>query len=259
MTEKRAGFKSAAALCCLLLLSIKVSPAPLWKGAVNAQYQLFGKVLISDEKGSHWDESLPAGWSWTTRIDKPGRYYADLGQMEPSKAGGRVIFSISRWNFINAALQEGFSEEAVLRKILQMRKLPEIRFKEDARFSEARGEFQNLGKEAIEPLLTQHRQLDFSISVSGIVVVQTTAGKLMKLFVENYSTTGFIAIHDVSGGGGPASAKVQHLVRIIEFPWRADLDGDGIVDIQWKPISHIESSQFIAPRGTKIGVVKTFR
>lgn len=259
MTDKNRILKGAAVTCLLLLFSVNASGAPLWKAAVNAQFKLFGKILIADEKGSRWDDSLPQGWSWTTATQKPGRYYSDLGQMEADHIGNRVVFSISRWNFINSAVQEGFSEEAVMEKIHQLRKLPEIIFKEDAKFSEAREEFQNMGRAEATPLLTLHRQTDFSISVSGILVVQTTADKLMKLFVENYSTSAYIAILPVTDTGGSDPDKVLNMVRIIEFPWRADLDGDGLVDIEWKPISHIESSQFIAPKGTKIGVVKTFR
>lgn len=265
MTGTKINFKGAKGIRCiavvglLLLFSMKASGAPIWKGAVNNQFKLFGKVLIADEKGSRWDESLPEGWVWAANVNRPGRYYADLGQLEPAKTGSRVVFAVSRWNFINSALQEGFTEDAVLRKILQMRKLPEIRFKEDARFTEARELFQNLGTAEAQAELTLHRRLEYSISVSGIVVVQTTSQKLMKLFVENYSTTGFITVLNVTDQGTPSQNKVQHLVRIIEFPWRADLDGDGLVDIEWKPISHIESSMFIAPRGTKIGILKTFR
>jgi hypothetical protein len=259
MIDKKKSLKGTAVTCLLLLFAIHASGAPLRRGAANAQFKLFGKVLVADEKGSRWDDALPEGWAWTEGMNKPGRYYADLGQLDAARIGGRVVFSVSRWNFINSALQEGFSEEVVMRKILQLRKLPEIRFNEDAKFSEAREQFQNMNPEEVRPLLTLHRQLEFSISVSGILVVQTTADKLMKLFVENYSTSGFITIQNVSGTGGPAADKVQHLVRIIESPWRADLDGDGLVDIEWKPISHIESSSFIAPKGTKIGIARTFR
>lgn len=259
MTGKTKHLKGAAVTCLLLLFSLNASGAPLWKGAVNTQFKLFGKVLIADEKGSRWDGSLPGGWSWTTEMQKPGRSYSDLGQMEADRVGDRVVFSISRWNFINSALQEGFSEDAVLEKIRQLRKLPEILFKEDAKFAEERDEFQKMGAAEISPLLTLHRQVDFSISVSGILAVQTTSDKLMKLFVENYSTSAFISIHNVSDAGGDKQENTQNMVRIIEYPWRADLDGDGLIDVEWKPISHIESSQFIAPKGTKIGVVKTFR
>ena len=251
--------KGLVLISLLVMTAANASGTTLWKGAANAQYKLFGKILIADEKGSRWNGSLPEGWTWTTGTDKPERYYADLGQLEASRISGGVVFSVSRWNFVNSALQEGFSEEVVMRKILQLRKLPEIRFKEDTKFSEAREQFQNMGTEEVLPVLTLHRRTEFSISVSGIMVVKTTADKLMKLFVENYSTSGFITIHNVSGTGGPAPDRVQHLVRIIEFPWRADLDGDGLVDIEWKPISNIESSQFIAPKGTQIGVVRTFR
>jgi hypothetical protein len=251
--------KCTAIVILLMLVSIKATGAPLWKGAANSQFKLFGKVLIADEKGSRWDESLPEGWSWTANLNRPGRYYMDLGQLEPVKTGSRVVFALSRWNFINSALQEGFTEDAVLRKTLQLRKLPEIRFKEDAKFTEARQQFQDLGTEEARPKLTLHRRLEFSISVSGIVVVQTSSQKLLKLFVENYSTTAFITVLSATDQGTPSQNKVQHLVRIIEHPWRTDLDGDGLVDIEWQPISHIESSMFIAPRGTKIGILKTFR
>jgi len=225
-----------------------VQLAPNWRYAADHTLKVSGMILVSDELGPHWDDRLPDGWAWLRGSGKPGRYYFDLGRLSPSSPGGRVVFEASRWNFVNMALQSGFSEEATQRKLEELARKGDVRFKEDREMAEARSEFSTMGTAEAQELLTDARtETEFSIGSKGAVVLTATAGGLWKLFVENYSTAGYITALAVQGAAQPI-----HLVKSLEWRWNADFDRDGLIDVEWQPISHIESSKFTVQRTYKI-------
>ena len=264
MSDKMAVMKKY--LISLIFLSmgcgftVNASGSPLWRTAVNKDQKLYGHILIADEKGTYWDDRLPGGWAWQRDSQSPGAYYFNLNKITPKEEGDRIILEISRWDFCNSALQEGFSNEAVARKILALQQTPGIRFHEDIDMAESRREYDEFGEGQAEELLTEARKdVDFSIAVKGAIVLRTTSKRLYKVFVENYSTTGYISAVDIPRGiEGERSPETRTFVRSLEHGWRLDLDRDGLVDLIWNPISHIRSSYFEVRRGHRIALIKIY-
>jgi len=82
----------------------------------------------------------------------------------------------------------------------------------------------------------------------------------MKLFVENYSTVGYITVMAIPGGPGDnTNLQKQILIKNLEGRWRADFDGDGLIDIIWYPISHVRSSGFEVPQKHKIALYQIYK
>jgi hypothetical protein len=245
----------------VLLMGSNTDSAPLRKYVTNQKLMLSGSVAVSDEHGIQWDERLPLGWAWKKSSKKPNKYYMSLGQLTPKEKNGEIFFDISRWNFVNTALQDGFSEDFIIKKLKGIIKDPALRFKEDLKLVEARQQFEGLGQEQAEELFTEpKRYIDFSLSSKGIVVFQTSRKRLMKIFVENYSTSGYITAMEIPKG--PEAKKVskkQIFIKSLEYGWRIDLDKDGLIDIIWNPISHIKSSGFEVQKGHRIALVEIFK
>ncbi|MCK4336671.1 MAG: hypothetical protein KAX11_01925 [Candidatus Aminicenantes bacterium] len=245
----------------VLLMGSNTDPAPLRKYVTNQKLMLSGSIAASDEHGIQWDERLPLGWIWKKSSKKPNKYYMSLGQLTPEEKNGEIFFDISRWNFVNSALQDGFSEDFIIKKLKGIIKDRALRFKEDLTLTEARQKFEGLGQEQAEELFTEpKRYIDFSLSSKGIVVFQTTRRRLMKIFVENYSTSGYITAMEIpKGPEAKTTSKKQIFIKNLEYGWRADLDKDGLVDIIWNPISHIKSSGFEVQKGYRIALVEIFK
>ncbi len=245
----------------VLPLGVRGDPAPMRKYVANQKLMLSGSIAASDEHGIQRDEQLPPGWAWKKSSKRPNKYYMSLGQLTPKKKNGEIFFDISRWNFVNSALQDGFSEDFIIQKLKIIIKDPALRFKEDLTLTEARQKFEGLGQEQAEELFTEpKRYIDFSLSSKGIVVFQTTRKRLMKIFVENYSTSGHITAMEISKGSEAKTAlKKQIFIKSLEHGWRIDLDKDGLIDIIWNPISHIKSSGFEVQKGNRIALVEIFK
>lgn len=222
----------------------KSQKATVWGCVAHRQHKLFGTVMADAGQLKGLSGKLPPGWRIVKGPQKPGKYYFDLGKFTLRFQGTSVVFQISRWDFLNSALQDGFSEEAVVRKFKELKKVQEIQFKEDVTMADARRQFEQLSRSQVEELLAEKRpNVDFSIGSKGAIVLETTTKKLMKLFIENYSNSGYITVMPVSDKeSSPSDKKI--LAKILEFSWREDLDGDGLIDIKWNPISHIGSSSF---------------
>lgn len=241
-------------------LTILASTPPLWRSAANSNLKLFGSILIADEKGTYWDDRLPEGWTWQKNNKSPGSYYFNLDRISPKEESGRIILEVSRWNFCNNALQDGFSNEAVSKKILDLQQAPGIRFREDIDMAESKREYQEFGTAQARELLSEARKdVDFSIAAKGAVVFSSSAKKLIKVFIENYSTTGYISTVDIPRGTpGEMSPETRTFVRSLEHGWTLDLDRDGLVDLIWNPISHIRSSFYEVRRGHRIALIKIY-
>jgi hypothetical protein len=226
--------------------------------AANHEHRLFAKVMLGDTTGS-WSGDLPTGWDMVGSYLKPNKYYFYLDEVTPKSHQGRVNFLVSRWNFVNGALQDGFTEGTVAAKLKEMETIPEIQFKEDIAMEEARQEYDQLSEADIEELISEDRiKIDFSIGSKGVIVVKTTTKKLKKLFIENYSSAGYITIRPVEDAGSrPSSEKI--LVKMLEHSWRADLDGDGLIDLQWNPISYKGSSSFEVIKDYSLALVKIYK
>jgi len=224
----------------------------------HQEHKLFAKVMLDDStKG--WSGDLPAGWDVVSSYRKPNKYYFYLDEVKPKMSQGKVVFLVSRWNFVNGALQDGFTGETVAVKLKKLEKIPEVQFKEDIAMEEAREEFKQLGNTEIDELIAEDRiKVDFSISSKGAIAVKTTTKKFFKLFVENYSSACYITVNSVSEGGS-RSVNDKVLVKMLEHSWREDLDGDGLIDIQWNPISYKGSSSFEVIKDYSIALVKIYK
>lgn len=244
----------------VLLQGPLLNASSLWKYANHRGLKLTGRILIADEKGTHWDKPLPPEWTWLKNSKKPGKYYMSIGRITPETENGKLIFQISRWNFINSALQDGFSKEFILRKLQAIRKDPILRFREDAAMSEARSEFEALSEKDLTGLFDEPRKrVDFSLSAKGVVVFTTSRKKLMKIFTENYSTSGYITAMEIpSSSENPYSPAQQLFIENLQFGWSIDFDKDGLIDITWDPISHIRSSGYEVRSGQKIALFKIY-
>jgi hypothetical protein len=230
----------------------------LWGCVSHQKHKLFGRIYVNDVTGSGWNGEMPPGWIQVKGPEKTEKYTFDLGRVKPIKSKDSLIFQATRWDSINNFLQDGFTEEAVIEKIKELRSSNAIQFKEDLTMLEARKEFNDLDKTQIQEIIAKDRKkIDFSVSAKGIIVIETTTNKLMKLFVENYGSAGFISAESVDHSGVTPREKYL-LVKIIEHSWKADLDGDGLIDIQWNPISHVRSSSFEVLQDYRLELVKIY-
>ncbi|MBD3413361.1 MAG: hypothetical protein GF421_02895 [Candidatus Aminicenantes bacterium] len=230
----------------------------LWGCATNNGDKLFGRIYKADVQESGWSGNMPPGWTQITGPEKPGQYYFDLGRLKPVKTNEGLKFQATRWNFINIALQDGFTQDAVVKKTKQILDSSIVRFKEDISMAEARKDFENLDRIQVQEVIAKdQKKIDFSISAKGLVVVKTTSGKLMKLFVENYASACYITAAPVDERSRFPQNQ-DHLIKIIEHSWRADLDRDGLIDLKWNPISHIGSSTFEVLIDYSIGLIKIY-
>ncbi|MFW6140727.1 MAG: hypothetical protein ACOC5S_05175 [Acidobacteriota bacterium] len=230
----------------------------LWGCVSHQEHKLFGRIYVNDVTESSWNGDMPQGWIQVKGPEKTGKYYFDLGRVKPIKNKGSLIFQATRWDFINSCLQDGFTEEAVIKKIKELRSSSAVQFKEDLTMADAKKEFDNLDKTQIQEITSKDRKkIDFSLSAKGVIAIETTTDKLMKLFVENYGSACFISAETADHSGSTPREK-YFLVKIIEHSWRADLDGDSLIDIQWNPISHVRSASFEVLLDYSIGLVKIY-
>ncbi|MBU1339450.1 MAG: hypothetical protein KKD56_10325 [Acidobacteria bacterium] len=235
-----------------------LSAAPLWKHVLHKDLQLFGGIVEADEFGTYWDRELPEGWMLTTRAEKPSKYHIDLGQLSVRKEGGGIVFEMSRWNFVNRNLQDGFSESFIVAKMTAIDRLPSLRFREERELGEKRAAFlQYSAQEAAGAFGEIRRTVDFGVSSKGAVVLTTSRGQTWKIYIENFAGSGYLFAQPVDETG-PSSSKKQTYVKDLENSWRTDLDGDGRIDIVWNHISHIRSSNFSVLQGQKIAVIAIY-
>jgi len=230
----------------------------LWGCVSNKEYNLFGRIYMKNVQESTWNGDIPPGWTQVKGPEKTGKYIFDLGRLKPIKHKDHFMFQATRWDFINTALQDGFTEKFVIKKIMELQNSNIIQFKEDRTLTEARKEFENLDFTQVQEIIAKDRKkIDFSLSAKGVIVVKTTTNKLMKLFVENYASACFITATTLDNADNKAK-KELFLVKMIEHSWRADLDGDGLIDILWNPISHIRSSSFEVLMDYSLGLIKIY-
>jgi len=246
----------------LVLTLLAASPAAadeLWGGVLHKQHRLYGRIYVADVQAGGWSGELPSGWIKLEGPERSGRYDIDLGRLRPEAGGSGTRFLATRWDFVNSAWQNGFTGEALVKTIDTLRSLPEIRFREDAELEESRDEFDLLDRSRIEEFISENRlRIEFPISAAGAVAVRTTRGRLVKVFVENYSSTGFIRFFELEGESGGNSGEGRFIVSL-QSSWRRDLDGDGLIDLQWNPISHRGSSTFEVMKSYAVGLIKIYR
>lgn len=235
-----------------------VSADELWGCAIHREQKLFGRVYSREVRESGWAGEMPPGWDRIAGPDKPGKYYLDLGRLRPETAGGEVVFRATRWDFVNSAWQDGFTSEAIQNTLGALRETKGIRFVEDDDLAEAEKNFEKIDRGRIAEALDKKRlKIDFSISAKGAVAVRATGGALVKLLVENYGSTGRVSFRSAEGEGSGRVLRGCFVVSL-QSTWRKDLDGDGLIDLQWNPISHIESSSFEVLKGFAVAGLEIY-
>ncbi|MCJ7682626.1 MAG: hypothetical protein MUP70_17990, partial [Candidatus Aminicenantes bacterium] len=255
--------KTMARLIFILLLSLvtahpSFSASPLWKHVLHKDLQLFGGIVEADESGTYWDGELPEGWTLYSRTEKPSKYHTDLGQLSVRKEEGGIVFEMSRWNFVNRNLQDGFSEAFIVAKMTAIDRLPSLRFREEREFGEKKAAFLQYGvSEAAGAFAEIRRAVDFGISSKGAVVLTTSRSQTWKMYIENFASSGYLFALPIDEAE-LTSSKKQIYIKDLENSWRTDLDGDGRIDIVWNPISHIRSSNFSVFQGQKIAVIAIY-
>lgn len=237
--------------------------APEWRYAVHHQMKILGGILIGDEFGTYWDDRLPEGWVWFKDYEEFARFkksqfgYLEVEQLFPKLESGRVIFELSKWNFLNIGLNERLEEESV-RRFLRIAKAGDLRFRTDARLAELQAEFRNLDQiPAGAKADSIGGSVPLGVNAAAVFILAAPNGQLQKILAEMYG--GAVIIGAASLDGNPKIPELgadRFLIRKTSIPWAFDFVGDGSGVLRWNPQTDKESGRFSTGPGAVIILIR---
>lgn len=237
--------------------------APFWRYAAHHQMKIMGGILVGDEFGTYWDDRLPEGWVWFKDYEDFARFkksqigYLEVEQLFPKEESGRVIFELSKWNFLNIGLNERLEEESV-RRFLQIAKAVDLRFRTDPRLAELQAEFRKLNHipagTGEDPIAGS---VPLGVNAAAVFVLATPNGQPQKILAEAYG--GAVIVGAASLDGNPKIPQLgadRFLIRKTSMPWTFDFVGDGTGVLEWNPQTDKEAGRFSAAPGAAIIVIR---
>jgi hypothetical protein len=240
--------KIALILPALIALAASAAPKTEWRTAVNHQARLYGWIIVSQmrtdlELNPHlpppqterlWrlEGNLSAGWQW----GEPKQGYFDCAQLDLCPPGSNSVLVISKPSMLREALERRCAEEELARRLTEIEKRTEVRFREKEDLEEITWLWDQLSRVAVASVLEKagRKPLDLEPHRRAVLALKATTGRLFKILSEDYRHSIAWTVTDSLEAGAKKSAHAQEVrVRRPDDSWNADVDHDGRCDIKW--------------------------